>query len=326
MKRRDFITLLGGAAVGWPLGARAQQRAVPTIPVIGYLSSRTLESDASLLVAFREGLGAVDYVENKNVAVEYRFADGQYDREAALATDLVRQRVAVIVSVGRSASAAKAATSSIPIVFNVGSNPVQSGLVASLNRPGGNLTGVYSQATDLISKNVGLLHDLVPKAKTIAVLTNPTGDRAQVKEASDAAATLGLQVRALNASTENDIERAFASLVQQPADAMVVVVDPFFLSRAAQITALAARHGVPAIYGRRPFAEAGGLISYSDDVAYSYRNAGIYTGRVLKGEKPADLPIVQTNKFELIINLKTAKTLDLGVPPSLLAIVDGVIE
>jgi putative tryptophan/tyrosine transport system substrate-binding protein len=321
--RRQFISALGGAVAAWPIAARAQQ---PAMPVIGYLSSRTLESDVSMLAAFRQGLGAAGYVENSNVAMEYRFAGGQYDRHEALAMELVRRNVAVIVSVGTSALAAKAATSQIPIVFNVGTDPVHDGLVASLNRPGGNLTGVYSLSGDLVAKRLGLLHELVTKAEKIVVLANPTADQAQVRDARAAAATLGLQIDVLNARTESEIETAFASLNQQSADAMLVVVDPFFVSRAAQITALAARHGVPAIYGRRPFAEAGGLISYGDDVAYSYRQAGLYTGRILKGEQPGDLPVVQTNKFELIINLKTAKALGLTIPPPLLALTDEVIE
>jgi putative ABC transport system substrate-binding protein len=325
VRRREFIALLGGTPFGWPLAVRAQQS---TVPVIGYLSSRSPESETSYLAGFRQGLGNANYVENKNVVIEYRFSNSQYERNAPLAADLVRRQVAVMVSVGNSSAplAAKEASSKIPIVFVVGADPVQSGLVNSLNRPGGNVTGVYSQSGELAAKNLGLMHELMPNAHTIAVLVNPKVNQAQLRDVRAAAATLGLELWVLDASTESEIEAAFATLAGQPADAMVVLVDPFFLTRAAKIADLAARLRVPAIYGRRPFAEAGGLISYSDDVADSYRQAGFYTGRILRGDKPADLPVLRPTKFELVINLKTAKALGLEIPPTLLALADKVIE
>jgi putative ABC transport system substrate-binding protein len=324
MRRREFFTLLGGAAA-WPLAARAQQAAMP---VIGYLSSRTSESDVPMLAAFREGLGAAGYVEGRNIAIEYRFADGQFERLAPLAGELAGRQVAVIVAAGNlnSALAAKAASATTPIVFNSGVDPVQAGLVASINRPGGNVTGVVSQNGELVGKLMGLLHELVPTARTIAVLANPASALVADADAQRAAAALGLQLRILHARTDGEIEASFASLARQPADAMLVPTDPLFLSRAARIVALAAEHSLPTFYGRRPFAEAGGLISYGDDIAYGYRQMGVYAGRILKGEKPADLPIVLTNKFELVINLKTAKALSLAVPPTLIAIADEVIE
>jgi putative ABC transport system substrate-binding protein len=326
MRRRDFITLLGGATA-WPLAARAQQRA---LPVIGYLSSRTPQSDVPMLAAIRQGLGAVGYVENRNLAIEYRFANGQYDRHTVLAAELVRRQVAVILSAGdQSVSlAAKAATSSIPIVFNTGIDPVQGGLVASINRPGGNVTGVFSQATLLVGKSMSLLRELVPGAKTIAILDNPTSSGAaqRMKEADEAAGALGLQVRLLAASTESGIDTAFATLVSEPADIMQVMVDGFFLTRAMQIVTLAARYAIPAVYMRRQFAEAGGLIAYENAPASGYRQMGIYAGRILNGQKPGDLPVVLSDKFEMVINLKAAKALGLTVPPTMLAIADEVIE
>ena len=327
IRRRDFITLLGGAAASWPIASRAQQAAVP---VIGYLSSRTLQSDVPMLAAIRQGLGAVGYVESRNVAIEYRFANGQYDRHTVLAAELVRRQVAVILSAGdQSASlAAKAATSSIPIVFNTGVDPVQGGLVTGIKRPGGNVTGVFSQATLLVGKSMSLLRELVPGAKTIAVLDNPTNSGAaqRMKEADEAAAALGLQVRLLAASTESGIDTAFATLVSEPADIMQVMVDGFFLTRVRQIVTLAARYAMPAIYMRRQFAEAGGLIVYENAPASGYRQMGIYAGRILNGQKPGDLPVVLSDKFEMIINLKAAKALGLTVPPTMLAIADEVIE
>jgi putative ABC transport system substrate-binding protein len=327
MKRRDFITLLGSAAAAWPLAVRAQQGG---LPVIGYLSSRTPQSDVPMLAAIRQGLGAVGYVESRNVAIEYRFANGQYDRHTVLAAELVRRQVAVILSAGdQSASlAAKAATSSIPIVFNTGVDPVQGGLVASINRPGGNATGVFSQATSLVGKSMSLLRELVPGAKTIAVLDNPTNSGAtqRMKEADEAAAALGLQVRLLGASTESGIDTAFATLASEPADIMQVMVDGFFLTRVRQIVTLAARYAIPAIYMRRQFAEAGGLIVYENAPASGYHQMGIYAGRILNGQKPGELPVVLSDKFEMVINLKAAKALGLTVPPTMLAIADEVIE
>jgi putative ABC transport system substrate-binding protein len=327
MRRRDFITLLGGAAA-WPLAARAQQSTVP--PVIGYLSSRTPESDVSFLAAIRQGLSSLGYVENRNVAIKYRFADGQYDRHAALAAELVRLRVAIILSAGVQSVhlAAKAATSTIPIIFNTGADPVRAGLVASINRPGGNMTGVISQAGALLGKSMGLLRQLIPSAKTIAVLQNPTAPTAaeRAPEIQEAAASLGLRLRLLNASTESGIDAAFTSLMSEPADIMQVPTDAFFLTRATQIAALAARYAIPAIYSRRLYADAGGLITYGDDPTYTYRQMGIYAGRILNGEKPSDLPVVLSDKFDLVINLRTAKVLGLTVPDSLLALADDVIE
>jgi putative ABC transport system substrate-binding protein len=327
MRRRDFITLLGGGAAAWPIAARAQQ---PKLPVIGYLGSRTPEAEVPYLAAFRRGLAATGYVENMNVVFEYRFANGEYQRQAALALDLARRQVAVMVVAGNlgASLAAKAATSSIPIVSAFGADPVKYGLVASLNHPGGNMTGVNSQAGELGTKNLGLLHDLVPQANTIGLLTNPSSTVAQDREqdVGAAAASLGLRIRLLEASTAAEIEAVFASLTREPVDAIVVTTDPFFVTRAPQIVGLVGRHRVPAIYGRRPFAEAGGLISYSDDVADSYRQLGVYSGQILKGKKPDDLPVWQTDRFELVINLKAARALGVTIPPTLLAIADEVIE
>ena len=322
--RREFITLLGGAATAWPLAARAQQ---PPPPVIGYLSSRTAETDVPMLAALREGLGSLGYVEGRNVTIDYRFADGDVERNRPLAEELARRQVAVIVTGGSlsPALAAKAATSTIPIVFNTGSDPVPDGLVSSINRPGGNATGVFVQNSQFIGKMMGLLHDLVPNARTIGVLANPAGQMREA-DAQRAAKSLGLQVHLLRARNDGEIEAAFANLTQQPADALLIPTDPLSISRAGHIVELVARHALPAIYGRRPFAVAGGLMCYSDDVAYGYRQMGVYAGRILKGEKPAALPVVLTDKFELVINLKTAKALGLTVPPSLLARADEVIE
>jgi putative ABC transport system substrate-binding protein len=325
MRRRDFITLLGSAAT-WPLAARAQQLGPP---VIGYLSSRAAETDIPMLAAFRQGLGAAGYIEGRNIVIEYRFADGIFERNAPLAADLVSRQVAVIVTAGNvsSAMAAKTATATIPIVFNTGIDPVRAGLVPSINRPGGNLTGVFAQG-DVAGKMLAFLHDLVPNAKRIAVLVNPASALHEVYEPNvrQAAATLGLEVQVVNARSDDEIETSFASLSGQPADAILIPNDPLFLSRASRIVALAAEHALPTMYGRRPFAEAGGLISYGDDIACGYRQMGLYVGRILKGEKPADLPIVLAERFELVINLKAAKTLGLAVPPTLLAIADEVIE
>jgi putative ABC transport system substrate-binding protein len=324
MRRRDFLTLLGGAAA-WPLVARAQQAAMP---VIGYLSSRTAATDVPRLAAIREGLGTLGYVEGRNLAIEYRFADGVFERNAPMAEELARRRVAVIVAASNSSSAAaaKIATSTIPIVFNIGTDPVQTGLVQSINRPGGNVTGVFSQNQQLIGKMMGLLHDLVPNARTIGVLANLAANLVADADTQRAGASLGLQARVLRASNDAEIEAAFASLAKQPVDAMLIPNDPFFLTRAGRIIELVAQHALPTIYGRRPYAEAGGLMSYGDDVAYGYRQMGVYAGRILKGEKPADLPVVLADKFELVINLKTARALGLAVPPTLLALADEVIE
>jgi putative tryptophan/tyrosine transport system substrate-binding protein len=327
MKRRQFITLIGGAAA-WPLAARAQQ---PAMPVIGWLSARSSESEGFMLDAFRQGLKDGGYIEGRNLAIEYRWADGQYERLPALAADLARRRIAVLVSVGGTivVPIARAAAGGIPIVFNVGNDPVANGLVASFNRPGGNLTGVYSLRGSLAAKELGLLHQLAPKAVTIAVLVNPSdtvSTNVQWDDASEAAPALGLRLRKLSTATPDEIDAAFASLSREPADAMLVTTSPFFATRIAQITALAAQHGLPTLYFRRDFTEAGGLISYGDDVTEGYRQMGVYVGRILMGAKAGDLPVVQPSKFELVINLKTAKALSLTVPPTLLAIADEVIE
>ena len=329
MRRRDFITLLGGAAAARPLAARAQQ---PAMPVIAYLSSRSAESDVSMLVAFRRGLNETGYVEGRNLAIEYRFADGQYARLPALATDLIRRQVAVIVYAGaRNPSNPDSAwqqlrASQIPIVFNTGQDPVRAGLVASFNRPGGNITGISTLVNLLTGKSLGLLHELVPNARTIALLHSALSLNTAVNDARAATATLGLQLIVLNADTNSEIDAAFATLNQQRADAMVVATSPFFVTRAKQIAALVASHRLPAIYARREFAEAGGLMSYGYDVGDGYRQMGNYAGRILKGDKAGDLPVFQPTKFELVINLKTAKALGVMVPTTLITISDELIE
>jgi len=326
MRRREFIKVLGGAAAAWPLAARAQQG----MPVVGFLNSGSPESSSFLVTAFREGLKQASYVEGQNVTIEYRWAKSHYNQLQALAADLVRRQVAVIAATGGtiSAQAAKVATSTIPIVFNGGDDPIKSGLVASFNRPGGNITGVITQSAALEPKRLGLLRELVPQAAIIAVLLNPTNSDAefQRRDIQAAAAAIGQQLRIFNASTESEIETAFSALLQQRADALLIGNDAFFVNRREQIVALAARHAVPTIYTFRSFAESGGLMSYSTNLVEVYRQVGVYVGRILKGEKPADLPIVQPTKFELVINLKTAKALGLNVPFGLLNAADEVIE
>ena len=326
LRRREFITLLGGAAA-WPLAARAQQ---PVMPVIGILSSRSLDDSKHMLAAFAQGLSELGFFERQTVAIEYRWADGHYDRLPALAADLVRRQVAAILAVGSLPSplAAKAATATIPIVFIVGGDPVKFGLVASLNRPGGNVTGVNILSGALTAKRLELLRELVPQAGVVACLMNPSSPEAQTHLADmrTAAGTLGQEILVLDASNERDIDAAFATLVQQRASALLVANDALFVLRREQLVGLAARHAIPTMYFLREFAAVGGLMSYGNSLADAYRQVGIYIGRILKGEKPADLPVQQAVKIELIINLKTAKALGLAFPLTLLGRADEVIE
>jgi putative ABC transport system substrate-binding protein len=328
MRRREFMSLLGGAAV-WPLAERAQQRAMP---VIGYISGRSADSDASMLVAVRRGLADVGYAEGRNVAIEYRFVDGRYDRLSGQLTDLTQRKVGVIVLTGFISFeelVQQVRASPIPIVFGTGGDPVRQGFVASMNRPGGNVTGVSSLTGELSAKQLGLLHDLVPKATTVAALFDsraPSRESIALRDARDAMAALGQKLLVLEARTADEIDVQFARLDREPANAMLVTTSPFFVTQARQIAALAARHRIPAIYVRREFAEAGGLMSYGYNVADSYREMGRYAGRILSGQKPADLPVFQPIKFELVINLKVAKALNLEIPPLVRALADEVIE
>ena len=327
MRRRDFITLLGGVAAAWPMAARAQQ---PAMPVIGYLSSASPDRDAGRLRAFRQGLSETGFIEGRNVAIEYRWADEQHDRLPALAADLVHQQVAVIAQAGHvlGVFAAKAATTTIPIVFVTGVDPVGLGLVASLSRPGVNLTGVTTLGIELEPKRLELLHGLIPAARTVGALVNrmhPIAE-AQSSELQAAARGLGLKLQILDASTERDFDAVFARLVELQADGLVIATDGLFISQSEHLARLAVRHAMPAIFQLRAFAAAGGLMSYGGDFAEMYRQSGVYVGRILKGEKPVDLPVQQVTRVELVLNLKTAKALGLDVPPTLLVRADEVIE
>jgi putative ABC transport system substrate-binding protein len=325
MRRRDFIVALGGAAA-WPQPARAQP---PAQPVIGFLSSGSPEPFAPQVAAFRDGLRQSGYVEGRNVAIEYRWAENQYDRLPALAAELVRRRVAVIAATGGSAAAlaAKAATTTIPVVFTAG-DPVADGLVASLNRPGGNMTGAAVRIETMGAKRLGLLRELVPRAASIGVLLNPENSlfALQRKEAEKAARTLALRVEVVRAASDGEVDAAFVRLAELGADALLVGADPTYANRRRRLVALAARHAIPASYASRAYALAGGLMSYGTRIADAYRQVGLYTGRILNGEKPSDLPVVQVDRFELVINLKTAKALGLIIPPGVLATADEVIE
>jgi putative ABC transport system substrate-binding protein len=324
--RREFITLLGGT-VTWPLAARAQQ---PTMPVVGFINSASPQSYARPLAAFLKGMGETGYVDGRNVAIEYRWAEGQNDRLPAMVADLVQRQVAVIAATSTPAAlAAKAATTTIPIVFEIGDDPVRLGLVAGLNRPGGNVTGITQTNVEVAPKRLQLLHELVPTATVMALLVDPaipTIAETTTKEMQVAAHNLGLELHVLNAATEHEFDGAFAKLIQLQAGGLVIGGGPFLISRSEQLAALAVRHAVPTIFQYREFAVAGGLLSYGSDITDAYRLAGVYTGRILKGDKPADLPVQQATKVEMIINLKTAKALGLTIPLPLLGRADEVIE
>ena len=328
MRRREFITLIGGAAAAWPLAARAQQ---PAMPVVAFVNGRTPETSATVAAGFRKGLGETGYVEGQNVAVEYHYLAGRYDRLPALIADLARRQIAVIAIPGSipAALAAKAATATIPVVFGVGDDPVRLGLVASLARPGGNATGVNYFVTETGAKRLRLLHDLVPKAVHVAVLVNPTNTsaaEATLRAVQEAAPVLGLQIQILDASTIGEIDAAFATFARERPDALFVAPDAFLNSRAAQLATLTAREKTPATYDNRDDVAAGGLMSYGTDYADMSHQIGVYTGNILKGAKPADLPVVQSTKFEFVINLQTARALGIDVPPAVLSIADEVIE
>jgi putative ABC transport system substrate-binding protein len=327
MRRRDFIKGIAGPAVVWPLVARAQQ---PTVPVVGVLDPRLPGNVQDLLRVFRQGLKDTGYVEGENLALEYRWAENQMDRLPTLAADLVRRRVAVIAAISPAAAvAAKEATTTLPIVFLVNEDPVRRGLVASLAHPGGNLTGINILTVEVAAKRLDLLRELMPSATRVGVLVNPVNTsvtETTLSEVADAARPMGLQIKVVNASTSGEIETAFASFMRERPDVLFVAADPYFYTRRVQFAVLAARHAMPTTYSQRDFAQAGGLMSYGTNIADAYRQIGVYAGRILKGAKPADLPVVQASKFELVINLATARALGLAVPPTLLARADEVIE
>jgi putative ABC transport system substrate-binding protein len=325
MRRREFLGVLSGAATLWPLIARAQQ---PAMPVVGFVSSGSAGTLRRALAGFEEGLKESGYIAGQNVTVEYRFAEGQFDRLPGFISEFIRRKVAVLGTTSAGVLVAKKATSTIPIVFSVGDDPVKTGIVPSLNRPGGNLTGVYQFASGLEGKRLGLLHELVPKAATLAALIHPNfvSSESQLRDVQEAASRLGVQLVVGRANAENEFETAFASVVRQKAEALLVCASPFFNARRQQLVVLATRHGLPAMYEWREFAEAGGLVSYGTNLADAYRQAGVYAGRILKGAKPADLPVVQVTKFEFVINLSTARALGIEVPPGMSARADEVIE
>jgi putative tryptophan/tyrosine transport system substrate-binding protein len=325
MQRRDFIRLLGGAAAAWPLAARAQQ---PAVPVIGYLSALSEGQAALQLAGFRRGLNEYGFVEGQNVSIEFRWADGHYDRLPGMAADLVRRPVTLIVAQTPPAALAAKAATTIPIAFVVGFDPVGGGLVASLARPGGNITGLSLQQTDVAGKRLGLLRDLAPKSSVIAMLINPISPNAdpEIKDVNAAAQAMGLQVRMFNGSTPNELNAAFVAIDRERPDALLVGSDPFFVNRREEIVALAARLGIPSAYSQREYVVAGGLISYGTNLANVYRQAGIYAGRILNGAKPAELPVVRPATFELVINLKTAKVLGLAISNAMQLLADEVIE
>jgi putative tryptophan/tyrosine transport system substrate-binding protein len=327
MRRREFITLLGGAAAAWPLAARAQP---PIMPVIGYLDAGSPEPSVNLVAALRRGLSEMGYVEGQNIAIQYRWAEGQNDRLPELAADLTNSNVAAIAAPGSSAPALalKRLTATIPIIFSTGADPVRIGLIASLNRPGGNITGIASMSVEVGEKRLEFLCQLVPRAVRLALLTNPTVALSQSYSAEfhAAGAALGRQTEVFTATTNGEIDSAFVNLVKYRADGLAVIPDALFNNRRFQLAGLAMRHAIPAIFPFRQYAEAGGLMSYGSDIRASYRHVGIYTGRILKGDKPADLPVIRHSKFELLINMQTARTLGLEVPSSLLALADEVIE
>jgi putative tryptophan/tyrosine transport system substrate-binding protein len=327
IERRKFLATLGGAAVGWPLAARAQQAAMP---VVGFLHAASPDAFADRLRAFRQGLKEIGFIEGENVAIEHRSAENQFDRLPALAAELVRRQVAVIVTTGSptAALAAKAATTTIPVVFGVPEDPVRSGLVASLARPGGNATGINFFSIELVAKRLEILREMVPATTRIAVLINPAdaASETMLKDVEAATRAMGLQIQVLNANTSHEIDAAFATFVRERPDALLVSGGPFLLSRRVQLALLAARYGVPGSYGAREYVEIGGLMSYGANITDAYRQIGVYAGRILKGAKPADLPVMQSTKFELVINAQAARVLGIEVPPTLLARADEVIE